>query len=518
MYSGSMAESGRRRWQCFGGGSNRTGSYCYSTTDPQAGVRHQDGHEVRRDRPPAFRRKLRAGRQVFIITAAQNATPVHAEFWACLTQMARHRKAEILAIPIRYKNPTSRWSASQANEDHWADEVTPFLWNVRKQLNRNLVLLGEIKTQPTCSDPINGFESISGSGSAILGHTKIQLKTVSVPSNRMPKIITTTGACTVPNYTDSKAGRLGHFHHQLACLVVEIQGGRFHMRHVHYDDKTGSMTDLATRYFPNRLGPAPRPLALIQGDTHVDFIDPKVERATFGPGGLVPVLKPRHLLWHDLLDSYSISAHHQGNPFIQYGKAMAGRSNIRAEAERACRFVRARTPKGTESVVVPSNHDDMLDRWLAGHDWKTSPVNAEFYLETALAVLRGTSMGPIGVAYPPALPLIFPSMVNSMDGIRTLRPGEEFTLANWDLGTHGHRGPRGSRGSIRNLRRVGLRRVIGHSHSPGIDEGAVQTGTSTRLRADYTVGGPTDWLNAHALLHANGKAQLIFIVDGRWRG
>lgn len=513
MTKGPRSESGKIRWQCRSAGEE---TYCYSTVNPRSPAYGNNGKTLKTGPAPRFQRKLKST-QVYIMTSAQNATPVHPDAWACMQQLRRHRKAELLVIPIRYKNPTSRWSASQANADRWAAEVTPFLWNVRRQLNPNLVLLGDVKTQPTCSDPVMGFESYSGASSAILGHTKVQLRTVAVPSNRMAKIITTTGACTVPNYTDSKAGRLGQFHHSLSCVVVEVVGRKFHLRHVHYDARTKSITDLGTRYYANRVTRAPRPLALVMGDTHVDAIDPKVERATFGPAGMVATLKPRYLVWHDLLDAYSINPHHHGNPFISYAKAMAGRSDIQAEARRACQFVRKRTVGDMVSVIVPSNHDDMLDRWLAGHDWKTSPVNAQFYLETALATVRGTSMGPLGARYPKALPMIFPRLVSSMARIRTLQVGEDFTLAGCGLGQHGHRGPRGSRGSIRNLRRVGLRSIMGHAHAPGIDEGAYQTGTSTRLQADYTIGSPSDWLNAHCWLHADGKRQLSFIIDGYWR-
>ena len=55
---------------------------------------------------------------------------------------------------------------------------------------------------------------------------------------------------------------------------------------------------------------------------------------------------------------------------------------------------------------------------------------------------------------------------------------------------HGDKGPNGARGSIRNLRRIGIRSVIGHTHSPGIDEGCYQVGTSTRLRLEIQVARP----------------------------
>jgi hypothetical protein len=505
--------SGGMRWACRRGAGR--GRYHYSTTRPDApSPRSKDGNVGAR--PTVFKRPIREGTKVYIITSAQNGTPVHAAFWGCLQTITKHRGAELLVIPIRYKNPTSRWSASQANEEWWAEEVRPFLWNVRKTINENLVLLGDVKTQPTASSPLTGFDAISGSSSAILGHTKMQLRCVAAPSNRMAKILTTTGACTVANYTDSKAGKLGQFHHSLAAVVVEVVGRQFHLRQLHYDSRTQSVTDLDTRYAGSKVERAPRPLALVMGDTHVDAISKDVETATFGRGGIVETLRPQHLIWHDLLDGYSVNPHHAGNPFVAVAKVNSGSGDVAAEVARACRYVKAHTPAGTTSVIVPSNHDDFLRRWIVAHDWKSDPINAEFYLRTALEMVRQTTYSGTGTSYPSPFPMVFPTIVDTSN-ITLLRGNESFALAGVELGMHGDRGPNGARGSITNHRRLGVRSIIGHSHTPGIDEGAYQVGTSTSLRLEYN-GGPSSWLNAHCVLHADGKRQLVIVVDGRWRG
>ena len=519
MTKGARTAGGRIRWQCrIWAGEKTSGRYCYSTTDasakPEARQRNGRWYDATGER--TFRRPL-DGAHTYIITAAQNATPIHETFWACLKVAAKHRGAEILICPLRYKNPTSHWTASQANADTWASEIQPYLWNVRKRLNENLVLLGDIKVQPTAVEPLTGFDAISGSSSAILGHTKMQMKSVATPSNKMAKILTTTGACTVENYTDSRAGAQGKFHHSLSALIVEVKGRKFFIRQLHYDRKTESVTDLDTRYYAGRVTKAPRPLALVMGDSHVDAIDPQVESATFGPDGIVPTLKPRHLVWHDTLDSYAVNPHHNGNPFNAIAKMQAGRSSIEDEVRRACEFVRKRTTGDTISVIVPSNHDDMLARWIVAHDWRTNPVNASFYLRAALEMVKETRMTEIGTEYPSPFPMIFPSMVESMEGIRLLKPDESFTLGGIELSMHGDRGPGGARGSIRNLRRIGIKSIIGHSHCPGIEEGTVQVGTSTNLRLEYTVGSPSAWLNAHCILHDDSKRQLIVIVGGKWR-
>jgi hypothetical protein len=460
-----------------------------------------------------FERPLDPKAAVFVITAAQNATPVHPGFWACLLRIAEHRCGELMVHPLRYKNPTSQWSGSQQNAEHWAREVRPFLWNQRRALNRNLTFLADLKIQPTASSPLTGADALSHAASGIVGHTKVQLRCIPTPSQRMAKILTTTGACTVPNYTDSRSGRIGEFHHSLAAVIVEIDGGHFHLRHVHYDAKSGSVTDLGTRYTPNGPEKAPEPLALVMGDTHVKAIDPAVERATFGPTGIVTVLKPKHLVWHDLLDAYSCNPHHLGNPFNAIAKR--GRADdVRAEVQEAIDFISERTPMGAISVVVGSNHNDMLRRWVVQADWRSDPLNAEFYLETALAMAKGTRLTGHGAEYPD--PFSHWVRQAKLPRVRVLGDDESFVLANVELGMHGDRGPNGARGSIKNLRRIGVKSIIGHSHTPGIDEGCYQVGTSTRLRLEYNHGA-SSWLNAHAVLHADGKRQIIVIADGRWR-
>lgn len=516
----SKTPGGKVRWEC----RRREGGqqiFCYSTTSPGSGVRSQNGDIA----PPAgqskvFKRKLK-NTQVYIITAAQNATPVHPVFWNCLLRMQKHRRGELLVKPFRYKNPTSRWEDSQANADFWVEEVGPYLWNVQKVLNQNLVFLADLPIQPTASNPLSGCDSLSGSSSAIIGHSKLQLRCIPTPSNRMAKIVATTGACTVPNYTDSKAGRLGNFHHTLAALVVEIVGKKFFLRQLNFDTKTQSFTDLGFRYYEDRVEKAPRAAALVMGDTHTDFISKGVEVATFGPGGMVDVLKPEHLVWHDLLDGYAVNPHHKGNPFNSIAKVASGRSAIKAEVERACHYVKNHTPADTVSVIVPSNHDDFLRRWIVTADWKTEPGNALFYLETAAEMVRRTRfVEGFGTWYPSPFPMIFRQTVDCSN-VELLesdpeRPEKNFNLAGIELSMHGDRGPNGSRGSIQNHKRIGVRSIIGHSHTPGIEEGAYQCGTSTNLRLEYT-GGPSSWLNCHCVINADGKRQLIIIVDGKWR-
>ncbi len=461
-----------------------------------------------------FSRELRKVPRL-IITSAQNATPVHAGFWGVLRYMQRHFNrrggCETLVVPTRYKNPTSEWTDKQASAEWWAPEVTPQLWNVRHRINENLELLADYPVQPTASQPLTAADAISQDRSAIIGHPKVHTRTVATPANKCAKLMMTTGSCTVANYTTSRTGKLAEFHHSISALLVEVDGKQFFMRRLFWDEKTKSVTDFGTRYTANSHGKAPPAAAVIMGDWHDGFTDPKVVQCTFGAGGMVERSDAQHIVWHDTVDGYSVNHHHGKNPFNKIAKRRSGLDDARAEVDRAIEAVR-KYGEGRKSVIVGSNHDDFLGRWIVDGDWKSDPTNAEYYLETALMMVRGCKMGPGGAEYPSPVPYWFEKA--GVPGVRMLRGDESFVLANVELSMHGHRGPNGARGCIKNLRRIGLRSVIGHSHSPGEDEGCTQVGTSTRLRLEYN-GGPSSWLQAHCLLNADGHRQLLFIIDGR---
>lgn len=457
-----------------------------------------------------------------IVVAAQNATPVHEGFWAILNYMAADLGAELIVIPLRYKNPTSVWSGSQQNAEWYSHEVRPYLWNTKESLNGQVMILGDIRIQPTTSNPLSGADALSGASSCVVGHTRAQSKSVAMMG--MPaKFLMTSGACTVSNYTDTRIGRLGDFHHSLSAVMIEIKGNKHHMRRLHYSESSNRVIDLGIAYYGKKKETAPPSLALVMGDTHVDYIDPQVVKATWGDDGIIARIRPKHLGWHDLLDGHSCNPHHMGDPFADIAKYYGGRSEVSGETTRAIEFVRDKTKRAISltglddllSFIVPANHIDFLKRWITKSDWKLLPAeNRAFYLRTALHMAENTALTHRGIEYPDPFTTLFRA-ANVPNAI-ALDSGASFKLADVELAMHYDKGPNGSRGSLQNLKRVATRSVGGHSHSPGEDEGATQTGTSTYLRLEYNGGGPSSWMQAHVDLNADGKRQLIIIRDGEF--
>jgi hypothetical protein len=507
-------------------------------------TKKQDGSTQRKGPAPKFKRPLDS--KIFVVTSAQNATPLHAGFWSSLLQYCEFRGAELMVIPIRYKNATSRWTESQANAEWWLDapaepydaeihtketevqyyaRVYPnrkYLWNVRKELNKNISVLGDIKVQPTAVSPLSGFEGITHGESGILGHTKLQLKVIATPQGKYPKILTTTGACTVKNYTDTRAGKLGDFHHTLGAAVVEVDGPWFALRQINAS-KDGSFYD--NDYFYD--GAAKKPVryldkggipGIVMGDTHVEGIDPVVERVTFQD--IIPFFQPKKIFWHDLEDGGSVNHWAAKNPFVTAARYYSESGSAHQEFYDALAFVIERTPKDAESFVVASNHNDWLHRWILDRDWKTlSPADRGFYLKVASKLYEKTKHldGDGAEKLNAFIMLAKEYFVDAnIERVKVLDYEESHLVEGIECGMHGHYGPNGSRGSARNMRRIGVRSIIGHSHTPAIEEGCYQVGTSTKLTRGYT-HGPSSWLNTHALIYPNGKRTLINIIDGKWR-
>lgn len=457
----------------------------------------------------------------YVVTSAQNATPVNMGFWNSLLKYCEHNDAQLMVIPYRYKNPTSIWSESAVGDDWWNPVVMPYLVDVQTELCENLIVLAHIKVQPTASEPVTGFEAFTGNNSSIIGHPKIQFKSVATLSGK-PKIMLSTGAVTEPNYTDSKAGWKGSFHHSIAAVVVEIDDDDiFHVRHVHASGLSGAFYDLDKQYTPTGVTTGHRIAALVTGDTHAEYIDEQVENATYhNKDSIANVLNPEMIIYHDLTDFYSQNHHHRGNDVLNIGKHRFGRDNVEDGLQEAADFIDRVSRKDAMNVIVKSNHDEAFDRWLKEAEIRGDYENAEFYYYMKLHQLRHIRMTSTGFETIDPFEFWCKNPKNGL-GMKNLantvflKRDESLKVKNVEVGFHGDVGINGSRGDVKSLARLSDKMVIGHSHSPGIHEGCYQVGLSAMKNLEYK-RGPSSWMNTHCIIYADGKRTLVSIVNGHW--
>jgi hypothetical protein len=477
----------------------------------------------------------------FIITWAQNNTPVHEKFFHNLVEYAKHINADIHVIAGRYKNPTSIWTMGQTAEEKWSPIVLPYLDANRHDIHKYVSIMSDVKIHPTAHNPMSGMESMSGVNSCIFGHPKLQMQTIPVLEDSKPKMMLTTGACTVKNYTDSKAGKKGEFHHVLGFAIVEIKDDTtFFVRQVSAEDN-GDFCDLYTEVkfigkevkleFNNPLDKADwldehfldKPVvikgkseinniteiaACVLGDLHWGHHDPEVIKATTK---MLNRVKPEHVILHDVFDGYSISHHEMKNPFAQYGKEVRDENNLAKEVDEMLDGLE-NFANHKNVVVVRSNHDDFIDRWLQNGDWKKQPTpkNSPLYMEYSAILLKQYAETPHDIkgVIPEIINRRFPKFI-------TLGRRDSYKVLGWELGQHGDVGSNGSRGSLLQFRRLNTKIIVGHYHSPGRKDGALAVGTSTKMRVGYNMGA-SGWLQSHVIIHKNGKAQHINFINGNY--
>lgn len=443
-------------------------------------------------------RKFDKSKKRFIVTWAQNDTPVHDEFFKNIKAYAKFINADIHIIAGRYKNPTSVFSDKK--HDRWVKEIQPYLDANRHDIHKYVSIMSDIKIQPTADNPMSSMEGISRMNSCIFGSPRVHMQVIPALEGYKPKVMWTTGAVTVENYTDSKNGKKGEFHHTLGFVVVEIKDKeKFFARQVTATDE-GNFTDLFYNVSSGRVKKIKETSAIVLGDLHIGQHDPVVMKSTIG---LMDKIKPKYTIIHDIFDGYSISHHEANNPIKQYHREKDGTNVLKKEIDEMLHWIE--NMKKYNLVIVRSNHDDFVDRWIINADWKKNVKNAREYMEYAQVLMDNEA--PNGI-----IPYI---IKKKYPKITTLGRNSSFIVQNWELGIHGDVGSGGSRGSLEQFRKLNTKIVVGHYHTPGRKDGALAVGTTTKLRVGYNQGA-SSWLNSHVIIHSDGKAQHVIFIDGEY--
>jgi 3',5'-cyclic AMP phosphodiesterase CpdA len=436
--------------------------------------------------------------QRFIVSWACNATSHHPGFLAALKKFP----GRLLVVKGQYKNPTRR---NEDVEEDWYDPaIVPYLVSERMQLCPNLGLYADVPIQPTAARPLSSFEVFLGQNSAIFGHPKRALETIA-SGTRTPRLLVTTGACTVAQYSDSKAGKKGQAHHVLGALVVEIEAdGTYHLRHVSAGPK-GDFVDLDTHYTPDGIYRARRALTLTFGDVHDYWEDPSVLASCREQ---VALLRPQALCVHDVLDFHHRNHHDRGLRSAFKKRQLL----VRDELERATRKLSTFADWGDHDVIViDSNHDQAFDKWL--DEWRGDPQNHAYWCQVWSRLYDAharTGQFPAAFAQEAKHFGVHPR-------VRFLGRDEPYVIKGVAHQFHGHVGLNGARGSSLTYAKLGCKTSTCHTHTPRIIDGNFTGGLGPAVLDHGYNGLPNSWLHANIHLDFRGRRQLIITVKGRFR-
>lgn len=470
-----------------------------------------------------------ARNRTFLFTGAQSDAEVHEEFWANLQAYAAFLDADIVVGPWTYE--TSWFNENTPSSRAYDEAIMPYVAFGQMAIGDNFVFAGEMNTLPTASRPISDLVTYSRGKWAVFPHAKLQLKSVpSTDPRQQAHQVMTSGAVTKPKVIPRKAGIKSIFHHIIGATIVEFDStGDIFCRQINAADD-GSFYDLDRLVDAGNVTSGHRVRSMVCGDIHRRKLDHNNSLATFGFGtdthttyrdNMVDVLQPEEVYAHDLFDNESRNHHHAGDNAYSYEMAIRGRESVLDEVRQAGDFIaRVRRP-GTTPVVVESNHDLGLERYIREGRYRNDGINVRYGLqleERYLAAREAQASALDGGEPVPSFSLFEAAaraVCGGLEGVEWVHDGQSRTVDGVECGNHGFRGANGAKGTISGFARIGRKMSIGDKHSPEIMDGVYCAG-AMNLSHGYNKG-PSGWAVSHIIQYSNGKRTLVTLQKGKWR-
>ncbi len=473
----------------------------------------------------------------YIFTSAQNNTTVNKPLWDNIMALAKHYRAEVHVSRFTYMKSGIGRKGDKADFTDakketlyggdtlaWAPELTPYLSDHRCEVAPGLVWCGEWQRLPTTKRPLSGYETYTGRKSGIFPHAKFEMASVPAGKFEDTKFNYTTGTVTMRNYIVKGAGLQATFHHGYGALLVEVDAdGDWFGRQLNASSN-GTICDLDVMAKNGKVTIGHTVTAINWGDIHDQRLDKVCAELS---EDMLMTLQPEYQFIHDLLNFGSRNHHDIKDPFKRFALYCRDEENVNQEVVNAMGFVwrRATRVEGTQTIVVDSNHDRAMERWLREADWKHDPVNMLFFMEAAHAKLTAIANDDphfhmIRHWWDAVDPALMADLPDKPD-VRFLDEDEGFVICEdahggIECGMHGHLGANGARGSAAGFAKMGRKANVGHTHQAGIYDGIYTAGTSSQFDLGYN-RGPGSWSHSHIVTYENGKRAIYTMYNGKWK-
>lgn len=456
----------------------------------------------------------------FVITTAVAGAEPHMPFLNSLRNFCKINKAKLLILvcedPGRYKY-SKRKQGAQVPRIH------------RELLNETILMEGvwlndsvaisNVKMQAKAIKPTSGFGRVAKKlGSQIYASPKISLEYHSVRNDKykLPHFIATTGAVTVPNYepisNDWYQGKRTAFFaendHKFGAAYVEVADDEmFHYTQIECKSAGGEMFFRDTMYKGNNIPKKARAEIFVMGDLHAGVTD---ERVTKCWDEVIDLTKPKYIAIHDGFNGESVNGHIENDIIANIIRAMEGKDDVMAEIKMFGEALRHWASKCDELLVIPSNHNDWLERFIRkGKFLKEGNLkNATPALKIALAMIEERKH-PLQYAVEELVGIKIPN-------IRWMKRNDDEEIEGIQVNCHGDVAKGGTKGSLAGMVGAYIASFSGHSHTAGILFDAWAVGTSGHLQEVYN-NGPGTWTNTSGLIYKYGGRALINVINGQWK-
>lgn len=463
----------------------------------------------------------------YLVTYAQDDTPVHQAFWTNLKAFASHIHAAIRVCGVTYQK--ALYSDHSTMTAVYAPEVRPFMDFERSHLDArsDVLLVGSANVIPTTANALSGFQTANHGRHVIVPSARIAMEPIPCMLDDEPAFALTTGAVTVPNYVGRAAGQKALHRHTFGALLVEIDvDGYVFLRQIEAAED-GSFQDLERVATGGTVSTGNSVESIAWGDIHYDMLDPIMSLFAWGHdvalgrtvrrhGTIIDTYKPRYQYFSDTSDFRPRNHHSLYDPHARARNYANGFDDVGEWLAKASTFIADTRRDFCQSVIVESNHDAALTRWLRDSSTAVTldPKNLLLWHRLNADLIESIQTGrEINI-----VEHAMRQMGNLGDDVHFVGSGQSYRVNGIEYGLHGHDGVNGSRGGSVSYDRSGVKITSMHTHSPRIFGNSYVGGHNNKRRMGYNEKGMTTWAFADVVAYASGaRTMLLKAPDGRWR-
>lgn len=439
-------------------------------------------------------------RGFYVVHAPVAGALLHQGLIRSIENICSRKKGQQVIIPIRHH--AQSFEVQNENFDPSVLQLSKKFPMVKTfKFNKNLKAV-DLQLNAQNLNPLSGIERFTQDGnhrhSVIIAHPKQDYKVIPYSHIKSPHLAFTTGASTYPCYRDNTQGRKAEQEHKIGCVIIEIYSEkRFRTTQVEAA-RDGSFIYDGVKYLPNGKIIETFPVeSYAAGDlhpgNHSDFAVNEMMK-------LIRKYKPENLILHDAIDFFSLNHHEADSVPLMRDRVINGRSLDFERREVLRIFNRIdRAMDGRDIIIIPSNHNNFLERRLHELRLDRDPINSVLLAEIYAKWMKdGRTRFP--EEYLLDLPdnFLFPTLNQDIiiEGFHNI---------------HGHAGTGGSKGSATSFNRVYRKSISGHTHSPCKIGDTIVLGTNSLLKQGYN-NGIQNWMHSDCLTYKGGQTQTIFKI------
>ena len=446
---------------------------------------------------------------LYVVTTAQNNTPVDPQFFGALLKYCEANGAQLLIAKMTYNKNGFQQSQDATEGIYYVPEVMPYIIEGQIRLGGLIDFIGQANVLPTTKNPLTGFSGITPAHiDAIIPASKIALQCTAALKGRRGKVLYSTGACTMRNYIVRRAGAVAASEHNIGALVVDTRGDIAVVRQLERMPESAGFFDLLYYYTADHVALRTDCVGALQfGDIHAEKLTGENLQKM---RELLWAYYPTHCFLHDVAD-FSSRNHHNVKDCTFIFNQHINDNTVEGDIKTVAYVIDSLADASEETLfhVVESNHDLAINTWLKNADFKQDPINALTYLNCMTALYKhiaengDTDFNMLEYAYRNI-------GGGASENIVFHKTDESVMLYNIEHGCHGHTGANGSKGSPKQFRALGVPMNTGHTHTPSIHGGVYTAGVASSLEMGYNVG-PSSWQLANILTYVNGQRQILFM-------